>query len=592
MPDETLSPVPEQKQQKPLRRLLGYLLKARGRIAVTFVLSFEGTLLALIPAVQVGRIINGPIADGDKTQLAWDLLVLLAFAAGGFLGMWFGGRVLAVAAQEAMYRLRKEVFEHTQTLSLRFFDRQPIGDLMSRITNDLDSVGQLFDKGLSPAINSAFTLLITTALMFWVSWQLSIAVVLIAPLILLLMQITSHYSGPAFSVLQERTGALNGAAEELITGDRTVKAYLVEDRAAAKLEQLSDEARAAGVRANFTALTAMPLSSMLSNLDVAPTLLELAGVAPPPSWRGRSLLRAAPRAAIVLEGAEREEIGVRTTRWLFTVKGRVDESATITPAWTAPGALASLYDLAADPGETRNVYRAGHPAAADLIALVEPISAMIRISPRLRPAASSARSSAWREPDPGSRTISGSVRSSSIVASRRPFHRCPGGTTRRSSSGINAFDSSPLFPGSAPTTPASTCPSRTAWTMPRVSEIWSVIATRGCRSRNRPMTAGRTYSPGIVLAPTSRVPVTCPRNWSSAWRASTARASCAPPSSRCWPRRAAVASAAPGRTRPPASAPPARCATTSRSSAPRPACPGSACCWPAPRRPLCPTAST
>jgi ATP-binding cassette subfamily B protein len=275
MADETLSPVVEKEAQKPLRRLFAYLLQARGRIATTVVLSFAGTLLALIPAVQVGRIINGPIADGDKTELAWNLLVLLAFATGGFLGMWFGGRVLAVAAQDAMYRLRKEVFEHTQTLSLRFFDRQPIGDLMSRITNDLDSVGQLFDKGLSPAINSAFTLVITTVLMFIVSWQLSIAVVLIAPLVLVLMNLTSRYSGPAFAVLQDRTGALNGTAEELITGDRTVKAYLVEDRSAAKLEQLSDEAREAGVRANFVALTAMPLSAMLSNLDVA--LVALAG---------------------------------------------------------------------------------------------------------------------------------------------------------------------------------------------------------------------------------------------------------------------------------------------------------------------------
>ena len=276
MSDATLSPVPAKEAQKPLRRLLGYLLRGkRARLVATIVLSFIGTLLALIPAVQVGRIINGPITSGDKHQLALDLLYLLLFAAGGFLGMWFGGRVLAVAAQDAMYRLRKEVFEHTQTLSLRFFDRQPIGDLMSRITNDLDSVGQLFDKGLYPAINSAFTLVITTILMFWVSWQLSIAVVLIAPLILVLMQITSHYSGPAFTVLQERTGSLNGSAEELITGDRTVKAYLVEDRAAAKLEELSDEARAAGVRANFVALTAMPISAMLSNLDVA--LVALAG---------------------------------------------------------------------------------------------------------------------------------------------------------------------------------------------------------------------------------------------------------------------------------------------------------------------------
>jgi ABC-type multidrug transport system fused ATPase/permease subunit len=111
--------------------------------------------------------------------------------------------------------------------------------------------------------------------MFIVSWQLSIAVVLIAPLIIVLMHLTSRYSGPAFAVLQERTGALNGTAEELITGDRTVKAYAVEARSIGKLEQLSEEARDAGIRANFVALTAMPLSAMLSNLDVA--LVALAG---------------------------------------------------------------------------------------------------------------------------------------------------------------------------------------------------------------------------------------------------------------------------------------------------------------------------
>jgi ATP-binding cassette subfamily B protein len=275
MPDETLSPIEEAGAAKPLRRLFGYLWQSPGRIAAVLLLSFIGTTLALIPAVLVGRIINGPITDGDKSALAWQLLVLLAFAAGGFLGMWFGGRVLAVAAQDAMYRLRREVFEHTQTLSLRFFDRQPIGDLMSRITNDLDSVGQLFDKGLSPAVNSAFTLVITTVLMLVVSWQLTIAVVLIAPLVILLMNLTSRYSGPAFVVLQERTGSLNGAAEELISGDRTVKAYGVEALSVRKLEHLSEEAREAGTRANFVALTAMPLSALLSNLDVA--LVALAG---------------------------------------------------------------------------------------------------------------------------------------------------------------------------------------------------------------------------------------------------------------------------------------------------------------------------
>jgi ATP-binding cassette subfamily B protein len=276
MPDDLLAaPPPPGPAPKPLRRLLAYVWQAKGRIAAVAVLSFVGTFLAIVPAVLVGAIINGPIADGDTSALGIDLLVLLAIAVCGFVAMWFGGRLLAVAAQDAMYRIRKDVFEHTQTLSLRFFDRQPIGDLMSRITNDLDSVNQFFDKGLYPAINSVFTLISTTVLMFAVCWQLSIAVVLIAPAILFMMQLTSRYSGPAFATLQERTGALNGAAEELITGDRTLKAYQVEPIAIATLERLSDEAREAGTRANFVALTAMPLSAMLSNLDI--TLVALAG---------------------------------------------------------------------------------------------------------------------------------------------------------------------------------------------------------------------------------------------------------------------------------------------------------------------------
>ena len=99
--------------------------------------------------------------------------------------------------------------------------------------------------------------------------------VLIAPVIVMMMQVTSRFSAPAFATLQERTGVLNGAAEELITGDRTVKAYRIEEGAIAKLEGLSDEAREAGTKASFVALTAMPLSAMLSNLDVA--LVALAG---------------------------------------------------------------------------------------------------------------------------------------------------------------------------------------------------------------------------------------------------------------------------------------------------------------------------
>ncbi len=85
--------------------------------------------------------------------------------------------------------------------------------------------------------------MITTVLMFIVSWQLSLVVMLVAPVVVAMMSFTSHRSGPAFATLQERTGALNGSAEELITGDRTVKAYRVEPMAVQKLAELSEEAQ-------------------------------------------------------------------------------------------------------------------------------------------------------------------------------------------------------------------------------------------------------------------------------------------------------------------------------------------------------------
>ncbi len=87
-----------------------YLWHNPKQLAIAVVFSFLGTLMGLLPAVLVGVIINGPIADGDKGELAWQLVLLIVLAAGGFLAMWYGGRVLAVAAQDAMYRLRREVF--------------------------------------------------------------------------------------------------------------------------------------------------------------------------------------------------------------------------------------------------------------------------------------------------------------------------------------------------------------------------------------------------------------------------------------------------------------------------------------------------
>jgi ATP-binding cassette subfamily B protein len=276
MPDAFLAKESAAASQQPtLRRLAGYVLVHRGGMAAMLLLLLAGNVLVLVPVVLVGVAINEQIPSGDTAGLAGTVATVLVAATGCWLALTAAGYVLAGITQQAMYQLRRDIFEHVQTLSLSFFDRQPIGDLMSRIINDIDTVNQFFDKGLLQLLNSVVLLVLTVIVMVVISWQLTVAVALVVPFVLLLVNFMTAHAGPAFARLQERAGVLNGLLEEAITGDRTIKAYHVEEGAARRVEAVSEEAMNEGGRANFLAATGLPMSQMLGNIDVA--LVALVG---------------------------------------------------------------------------------------------------------------------------------------------------------------------------------------------------------------------------------------------------------------------------------------------------------------------------
>jgi ATP-binding cassette subfamily B protein len=262
-------------QQRTLRRLAGYLLVRRGAAIASFLLLVLGNVLVLVPVVLVGVAINELIPNRDTDGLFRTSIAILASALGCWVALTVAGAILAGVAQDAMHRLRRDIFEHVQTLSLTFFDRQPIGDLMSRILNDVDTINQFLDKGLLQLLNSVVLLVLVVIVMVAISWQLTVAVALVVPFVLLLVNFMTSHAGPAFARLQERVGALNGLLEESITGDRTIKAYHVEESAAARVEAISEEVMREGSRANFLAATGLPMSQMLGNIDVA--LVALVG---------------------------------------------------------------------------------------------------------------------------------------------------------------------------------------------------------------------------------------------------------------------------------------------------------------------------
>ncbi len=177
--------------------------------------------------------------------------------------------LMADVAQGAMYTLRRDLFDHIQTLSLRFYDRQPIGELMSRVVNDVEAINQFLSNGISQFLTNLFTIVLVVVVMLLLNVPLTIAVLAAVPLMLGVMGLAGRYPGVAFADLQGHLGELNGYMEETISGQQTVKAYLQEDAAVHNFETISEATKEADGRANFVSLIVKPVTDFLSSLDIA-----------------------------------------------------------------------------------------------------------------------------------------------------------------------------------------------------------------------------------------------------------------------------------------------------------------------------------
>jgi ATP-binding cassette subfamily B protein len=168
-----------------------------------------------------------------------------------------------------MYALRRDIFDHMQTLSLRFYDRQPIGELMSRVVNDVDVINQFFTNGVAQFVQSILMLVLITIAMLALSWQMTLAVLIILPLMAGVVAFNGRYAGSIFAELQEMLGELSGFTEESISGQRVITAYGQQETAINNFEELSEAARDADGKANFLGMLIPPATGFLTNLDLA-----------------------------------------------------------------------------------------------------------------------------------------------------------------------------------------------------------------------------------------------------------------------------------------------------------------------------------
>lgn len=263
--------------RETLRRLGMYFASFRAGLAGVAVCVVVYTVLGLIGPYLMGVAIDRFIAGRDAHGLVRVALWMLGAFALGNAFQAVAGWVMAGLSQRALLLLRRDLFGHLQRLPLAFFDRTPAGELMSRLTSDIDAVNTSLSQNVTTLLASALSMVGIVVAMFALDRWLALASLLVVPLMLWFTTFVASYTRRGFQALQARIGALNGVMEEAISGQKVVKAFRRGDAVVASFRAQNQAVYEAGVAANTYALLLMPLTSVLGNLFVI--VLSSAGAA-------------------------------------------------------------------------------------------------------------------------------------------------------------------------------------------------------------------------------------------------------------------------------------------------------------------------
>ena len=251
-----------------LTRLVGYFSELRARLWLVGVTIVVYTLLGLVGPYLMGVALDRYIVARDAAGLGRIAVIMLAAFLTSNVMQGFSSWLMAGISQRALKRLRRELFGHLQTLPMDFFERNPSGELMSRLTSDIDAVNQAVAQNITSLFASVLSMAGILVAMFVLDRWLAIASLLVVPIMFWFTRFVAVFTRKGFKELQKHLGRLNGVMEEAIGGQKMVTVFRRSDSVLAAFRAENDAVYRAGIYANTYALLLMPLTTVLGNLFV------------------------------------------------------------------------------------------------------------------------------------------------------------------------------------------------------------------------------------------------------------------------------------------------------------------------------------
>jgi ATP-binding cassette subfamily B multidrug efflux pump len=254
--------------RRALVRLALYLSPYKWTLVLVVIFVLIYILLGLMEPFLIGRSIDQFISTGKIDGLAQQALLLLVVYLLDNTFQAASAWLMAGISQDALRRLRRDLFEHLQRLSIAFFDTHTAGELMSRLTNDIEAINQAVSQNILSLLASVLSLGGILIAMFVLNAWLALSALLVVPIMFWFTEFVARYTRKGFRDLQKELGEINGVMEESISGQHVVKAFRRSDVAVERFRVSNQKVYKAGVYANTYAMLLMPLTNVLGNFFV------------------------------------------------------------------------------------------------------------------------------------------------------------------------------------------------------------------------------------------------------------------------------------------------------------------------------------
>lgn len=259
-----------------LKKLLAYLKPYHFKIGMVMVFAVCSTIFNIlgpkILAKATDKLSEGIMAKVANTggidfnYIVKILLILVVLYAASSLFSYIMGWIISGVSQDAAFSLRKDISEKMNRLPLSYFDKHTSGDILSRVTNDIDTIAQSLNQSLSTLISNVVTLVGIFIMMLTISWQMTLIAVVVLPVSMTMISLVMKHSQKYFIQQQNSLGDVNGHIEEMYGGHQVVKAFNGEEKSVEQFEKYNESLYTSAWKSQFFGSLMMPISNFVGNI--------------------------------------------------------------------------------------------------------------------------------------------------------------------------------------------------------------------------------------------------------------------------------------------------------------------------------------